>query len=251
MIVDYFLSEFITDCFRTNNTPIAFFTKLPRECRTNELRGYLNLDECSRASRFHFRSDYDSFVIAHAIKRVSLGALINRAPIDVTLAFGAHGKPMLNSAKHEAPFHFSLSRSKGMVAFAIAPYTLIGVDIEHINLNIDTDDLARSLLSAQERELLNNANASSRQDLLFQLWTAKEAYIKGIGLGLSVPLDSFFVEALGHFSRICDSISGRSLNWKTQSIQPTSKHFMSSAIDCRSAPDCRVTFLELPTEMIG
>ncbi|WP_082596425.1 4'-phosphopantetheinyl transferase superfamily protein [Pseudovibrio sp. Ad46] len=245
------LSKFAVSHFQSKKTPFAFFAEIPETCETDELKNYLSPEECARAARFYFRTDHDSFVVAHAIKRLALGAMTCQTPSDVPLAIGSHGKPKLIHACDEGPIQFSLSHTKGVVAFAVAFQAPIGVDVECVNLNIDTANLAKTFLASQDTDLLNSVADTERQETFFQLWTAKEAYIKGIGLGMSHPLKSFFVEALDHKSRICDSQTGASLNWITQSCQPTPKHYMSSAIESQSASDDQVTFLELPFQMIG
>ena len=246
--VDDRLSDFVVAHFRNHKTPVAVFTAIPE---TGELKDCLTPDERTRASRFHFRSDHDSFVAAHTIMRLALGAMTCQAPEDVPLDLGSHGKPKLGGAWSGVPIEFSLSHTKGVVAFAVTHHAPIGIDVEFINSDMDTGNLAERYLAVQETDLLSSVPDTERQSAFFQLWTIKEAYIKGIGLGLSQSLNSFFVEALDHKSRICDSLTGTPLNWITQSCQPTPEHFMSSAIERREACDCEITFLELPFLMIG
>ena len=85
------------------------------------------------------------------------------------------GKPQLAGRED---LHFSLSHSGLWVVCAISD-TPVGVDIEQPRC---TDKLARRLFP----------EAKNENDVL-RLWTATEAYLKYLGRGLTVPLDSFSV----------------------------------------------------------
>ena len=84
------------------------------------------------------------------------------------------GKPMLK----DTPLHFSLSHS-GYFAICAVSDTPVGVDIERPR---NMDKIARLFPEARTR------------DDLLRLWTAKEAYLKLLGRGLTVPLDSVSVQ---------------------------------------------------------
>ena len=85
------------------------------------------------------------------------------------------GKPQLADRED---LHFSLSHS-GLWAVCAVSDTPVGVDIEQPRCN---DKLARRFFP----------NAKTEDDVL-RLWTATEAYLKYLGRGLTVPLDSFSV----------------------------------------------------------
>jgi 4'-phosphopantetheinyl transferase len=57
----------------------------------------------------------------------------------------------------------------------------------------DLDRLAEYAFSSVEQAALTAAPPERRLDTFFGIWTAKEAYLKGRGDGLTRPLDSFDV----------------------------------------------------------
>lgn len=105
-------------------------------------------------------------------------------PTDVEISTGAHGKPEL--ADPAGGIHFNLSHSGDWSVVAVARVA-VGVDIERIDPRRPTTRLADRFLTAAERELVQ-ARAGSHGDAAFFIaWSRKEAYLKAVGVGLSVP----------------------------------------------------------------
>ena len=69
----------------------------------------------------------------------------------------------------------------------------VGVDIEYLNKELVTEDIARNYFSNYEVTELFKLSENDRISAFFSIWTRKEAFIKAIGKGLSIPLDSFDV----------------------------------------------------------
>nr|WP_268766645.1 4'-phosphopantetheinyl transferase superfamily protein [Lysinibacillus macroides] len=84
---------------------------------------------------------------------------------------------------------FNVSHS-GNYVFCGVSNTEIGVDIEKHHL-MDLD-LAQHIFSPEEYKQLVLLTGREQADYFFKLWTLKEAYIKYLGMGLSMSLQSFF-----------------------------------------------------------
>lgn len=67
----------------------------------------------------------------------------------------------------------------------------IGVDLENINTKRPTIEIADRYFSAREFEDLNSFPVNEQYERFFHYWTLKEAYIKAMGRGLSLPLSRF------------------------------------------------------------
>jgi 4'-phosphopantetheinyl transferase len=63
----------------------------------------------------------------------------------------------------------------------------IGVDLEKMRQMKDLDSLTKRFFCAKEYELVEKS--AEKEKLFFQLWTAKEAYLKAVGTGISGGLD--------------------------------------------------------------
>lgn len=78
-----------------------------------------------------------------------------------------------------------------MLAFRTA--NDVGVDVEFAGRRFDLEDLARGCFSSLEQESMRALSPEGRIARFFDLWTAKEAYIKALGGGVSIPLQEFSV----------------------------------------------------------
>ena len=140
-------------------------------------------------------------------ERLLLCALRDMEPgtaLPPEIRLGAHGKPeLLGSA-----LHFSLSHSGDYCVCALCEAE-IGVDIQR-RVPLDRR-VAERKFSAAERDFVLSA---SEPDAAFtRIWAMKESYVKALGAGLSLPLESFCVlscgagfctgEHDGHFYALC------------------------------------------------
>lgn len=81
----------------------------------------------------------------------------------------------------------SISYSGCWACVSIGPTGPAGVDIETVGRRIgDRDAFSRAILSAEERVRLARSNDFS----LLEMWTLKEASLKALGVGLSIPMRS-------------------------------------------------------------
>lgn len=149
--------------------------------------------ERQRAARFHAAQHGSRFIVAHARLRQQLAALLSVAPDAIGFDVGPHGKPGLAGAQAAAGLEFNLSHSGSMGLIGWAWHRAIGVDIEVWRSTSDEGALVRRYFSASEIDAYALQPESQRTQAFFNCWTRKEAYIKAVGRGLGLPLDSFDV----------------------------------------------------------
>ena len=109
---------------------------------------------------------------------------------DVTFAYGARGKPYARGpATLAARCGFSVSHCDGLTAVAVTTNgDACGIDVEDENRRMGTDvgRFARRWLSADETRRLSDIVADDERARAFmRLWTAKESYVKALGLGIA------------------------------------------------------------------
>ena len=155
--------------------------------------GTLDLSELDdaerrRAASFIRPSDGITYASAHIALRRLLGGYLGVPPEDVTFVRepcpgcgDPHGRPAV--AYPSPPLHFSLAHSQGMAAVGVAA-TPLGIDVERLPRE-QTVEVCTPALHPDERAELAAVDADGRRLLFGQLWTRKEAYLKGIGTGLS------------------------------------------------------------------
>jgi len=165
-----------------------FSLDLPEEAFGSLLK-LLDADERDRASRFKFAAPRNQFVASHAFLRTVLGHYLQIGPSDLRFRASTHGKPELT----EGDLRFNLSHTEGAALVAIARRWPVGVDVERLRENLEPLELADRFFSHQEAEWLRAQPEAQRIPAFFACWTAKEAYIKACGGGLSIPLAGFSV----------------------------------------------------------
>jgi 4'-phosphopantetheinyl transferase len=153
--------------------------------------GILSADERERASRFRFERTESAFTLSRGILRALLGRYLAIEPDRVRFAYEARGKPRL--AFPESSLQFNLAHSGEFAAYAFASGCAVGVDIEKVRTVPEQESIVRRFFAHEECEEWLDLEAAQRDGAFYLCWTRKEAYIKALGGGLSIPLDSFRV----------------------------------------------------------
>jgi 4'-phosphopantetheinyl transferase len=152
----------------------------------------LSAPERTRARRFVFQADRDSYVLAHALLRRTLSEMDDSvAPDAWTFDSGPHGKPVLAQYGRRGRIAFNLTHTRGLVACACASGGSVGIDAEAIDPRLDCLELATAYFAPAEIADLRNATELDRPARFIELWTLKEAYVKAVGGGLSLNLQTF------------------------------------------------------------
>jgi len=174
--------------------------QLAWEKETGALFELLDSEERERAARFKFPEPRNQFVISRALLRQCLGRYLHIEAREIRFRTTANGKPELagNADLHlqDLPVNdlrFNLSHTQGVTVFAVARHRQVGVDVERIRQDTNALELAERFFSRPEVEWLRSQPASEHIPSFFSCWTAKEAYIKAHGQGLSMSLNSFGV----------------------------------------------------------
>ena len=149
-------------------------------------------DETARARRFHFEPDRRRFTGARLALRRILAAYLAVAPRAIELRTGPHGKPAL-AASNESTLRFNLSHSGEIALVAVGAGVEVGVDVERRRPLPDLEPLVARYFSPRERAAIEAVPSARRPEAFFDYWTAKEAYLKAGGDGLTRHLDAFDV----------------------------------------------------------
>lgn len=154
---------------------------------------YLSPDEIQRAYRFHFAKDQNHFIIARGVLRKILSYYTGKQPYEIGFEYNKYGKPFIGHDFDGVPFRFNLSHSHGLCLYAVTAGREVGIDVECIRENFSDIEIAERFFSPAEVAVLKSLPRELQKHAFFLCWTRKEAFIKGKGKGLSIPLDQFDV----------------------------------------------------------
>jgi 4'-phosphopantetheinyl transferase len=153
----------------------------------------LSPDERERAARFRFEKDRLHFSAARSWLRMVLGRYLDSDPGGLRFRYAEKGKPSLDPSQEASRLTFNISHSGGVALFAFTRGRELGIDVERVRRDFNTDAIAQRFFSAAEQARLLVLPADQRPEAFFRCWTRKEAYIKARGEGLSLPLHQFDV----------------------------------------------------------
>jgi 4'-phosphopantetheinyl transferase len=155
------------------------------------LGAVLSVDERARAKRITIAGPRRRFIVGRVALREILGRYASIPPSEVRFCYGRRGKPALDL--EGTVLRFNLSHSGDLALVAIALGREIGVDVERVRVDRDFERIATRFFSKVEVATLLAFSPAERTEAFYRCWTRKEAYIKAIGEGLAIPLDSFDV----------------------------------------------------------
>jgi 4'-phosphopantetheinyl transferase len=181
----------------------------------NEQFLLLSPDERERALRFHFPIHKKRFIAARATLRQILSVTLTIPAEEITFTYSEHEKPSLLSPK-QTSLQFNLSHSGDMAVYALNVGHAIGVDIERVK-DTYNQAVAEHYFSSRENADLIQLAEEDRARGFYRLWSRKEAIIKAVGKGLTMPLSAFSVS-------INDELENLSIENETWSLLPLAIH---------------------------
>lgn len=162
------------------------------EARLTRCAASLSRQERDRADKFLRPADRARYTASHAALRLILARAVGLDPGVIAFTAGAAGKPDL-AGPARGLCTFNLSHSGACAFIGLAYGAEIGVDVEAIRPLPDALRIARTQFSRDEAEALAALPRERIEAAFFGLWTRKEAVVKALGAGLSLPLDRFSV----------------------------------------------------------
>ncbi len=150
-----------------------------------QLLAYLSPEERHRSATIQHALTQRNFVVGRGCLRHLLGRHLGQGPASLRFTYGPQGKPSLES--DNSRLKFNLSHSGDYVAIAIADVNL-GIDLERIRALNSLPALCERCLTPREQIRVLTLPKPQATLQFFRYWTVKEAYVKGVGLGLSQPM---------------------------------------------------------------
>jgi 4'-phosphopantetheinyl transferase len=215
------------------------------------LRQTLDEAELARAAQFAFERDRRNFVAAHGMLRAVLGRHLAVEPGQIRFSYGPHGKPALANGPDSGYLRFNMSHSGALALYAVARGLEVGVDVELVREDMDCKQIAERFFSPGEVAAIRAIPEGERHEAFFKCWTRKEACVKAVGEGLSIPLDRFEVSAqLGRLKRQVHigAGAGEGADWWVLDLLPGPGYVAALAA---RGQGCEVTCRQWPEAWAG
>jgi 4'-phosphopantetheinyl transferase len=198
------------------------------------MRAVLSGYEQSELARRLRPADQQLYLVAHALLRLVIGHCVGEDPRAVALGSGEHGKPFLIRAAGGRALEISLTHSGGIAACAVTSAGPVGVDVEAVDRKANPLDIAERFFAPGELAALQLEPAERCRRRFFLLWTLKEAVLKVLGTGLTVPLSSaaFDLEPGGEARlTLTGPLEGAGTSWCLAALCVGRSHVLAIAAD--------------------
>ena len=163
---------------------------IPLDAHASECVDTLGSEERSRASRLRAGEVRSRFVARRRALREILAAYTGLAPASITYSQNDYGKPAIAC---DGMVSFSTSHSGSLGVVAVRRRGSIGVDVERVRADAADEAIAKRFFAPEEAAALARMEPHERRGGFFNAWTRKEAIVKAVGSGLSIPLHAFEV----------------------------------------------------------
>jgi 4'-phosphopantetheinyl transferase len=104
-------------------------------------------------------------------------------PSDIHFSYGPHGKPALASPLSN--IRFNISHSNHLAVFAFTGGCEVGVDVELIRPDIDSELLSQRFLPHSQASTVQDAPPDQQAAVFLHHWTRIEAITKMFGYGVT------------------------------------------------------------------
>ncbi|MGL5150427.1 MAG: 4'-phosphopantetheinyl transferase family protein [Clostridium sp.] len=147
---------------------------------------YLSIERKEKTVRYRKDKDKITSILSEILIRVILAEIKKVKNEKITFTYNEYGKPKLIGDNN---FHFNISHSGKFIVIAIDSKS-VGVDIEKFQ-DIDIQGIVEKFFTKKESEFILSKEKEIQIEEFYRLWTLKESYIKMVGKGLYIPINSF------------------------------------------------------------
>lgn len=160
------------------------------EAQLDDLCSLLSEEEINQAERFHFEKDQKRYVVARGMLRKILSQYCQFEPEAHQFGYNQYGKPYLTDNDW---LRFNVSHSGDKILYGFTQNRELGVDIEYVKPFENAHQIVERFFSDHEKNQFRSVPDHMKNRAFLNCWTRKEAYIKALGKGMSLPLDEFSV----------------------------------------------------------
>lgn len=145
----------------------------------------VSLERQTKIKKYIYKKDQIQSLFSEILLRYILESVLKITNGKIEFSYNYYGKPRL---KDEYNIEFNLSHSEDWVLCGINDSS-VGVDVEKMkDINFD---VAKRFFTSKEYEDLLLSSEEEAKEKFYLYWTLKESFIKNVGRGLNIPLNTF------------------------------------------------------------
>lgn len=159
------------------------------------LKSLLSKEKQIRVEKFVREKDKCQCILGELLLRYSLWNFYDYKFKNIEFSYNEFGKPRLRYIDNRN-IHFNISHSGNWIVCGIYNQP-VGIDVECIDNNNNISGIVQRFFTDVENYYIQMQIPNRQTEAFFKLWTLKESYIKCVGKGLSIPLNSFSINIIG------------------------------------------------------
>ena len=178
----------------------------------------LTKHEIQRHSRLKIDEKKDQFLKSRGLLRLVLSSYLGLSPGLIQFETNPAGKPYLM----DSDLSFNLSHSGDLFIYGFCLKAQIGVDIQEIYSISSMESVIKKTISPKEQSYFEGLSTGKSLQAFFNIWTAKESYLKAQGEGFQANPAAISVipELSGsNFTLEDQSNNEKGSEWTIQSIR--------------------------------
>ncbi len=239
-IKSYWKSPSSNPRIRTGEIHIWRILLDPSREKTSSNRRVLSQSENRRADRYIRDIDRFRFISGRSAIRTILGQYLNIKASKIKMLTNPQGKPFL---KESSNLRFNLSHSENYAVLAVTKIYPIGIDLEFTHAIKEMNTLVMQYFSTNEIEQYRSLPEDLQIKGFFNGWTAKEAFVKALGKGFSLPLNQFSLSLIPDkpvvlITSNLDSISQR--QWTFFRLEPINGSICTVAVQSKDIKSIKI-----------
>lgn len=157
------------------------------ENKYRRFRNIVSERKRERLDRYKHIEDYRRSLLGDVLSRSLLEKMTGIDACELDICVDDMGKPYVANVEN---VYFNVSHSGEWVVCIVSDKPC-GIDIE--TMDKDNLDIAKRFFAKSEYEYISNCSEEEINGRFYEIWTAKEAYLKYEGKGLRIDLGSFEV----------------------------------------------------------
>lgn len=212
-----------------------------------EVRACLSSEEIAHAERLTIDKVKKCYIASYGIRRILLANYLGVSSDNLIFQTNAHGKPSLDynamiqretSFSADMPVHFNISHSGEYAVFIFSLDSPVGIDIQQVHSSSYEEMIVKRMFHPDEQMLFSALTQEEKTNLFYRFWTIREAFLKALGYGFSIPSNTFCIEydkSSENNYKITKSREDYSL-WRINSI-PAPENYMCSIAYLEPLPE--------------
>ncbi len=217
----------------------CFSDRLQDKQLLTSLESELSPEERSEVARFVHVRDRRQRLITRGMLRRLLSHYCEYSPQNWQFVRGKHGRPEIVRDPAMPPLRFNVTHTTGLIAMVVGLKMDVGVDAETVHRRNNLAGIAERYFADPEVQDLRDYQVDSNHHAqwrrrFFEIWTLKEAYIKAVGKGLTLPLDQFWFQGFSvkgvQIEFQCPTPENPANAWQFDQFYPSGDHIVATAV---------------------